>query len=234
MIYNQKEIFRPIKTWAEDDRPREKFLQRGPKSLSDSELLAIIISTGSGTETALDLARNVLQNASNNFSKLSKSTVHDLKQLKGIGEVKAITILAALELGLRRFEAEPEKRKKITTSQEAYLVLCPFLMDLPHEEFYTIYLNRANQVMQVTQISRGGIHATSVDQRLIFQNAIKIGACGLILAHNHPSGGTTPSDHDLSLTRQIVQAGKLMQINVLDHIIIGDNAFLSFSDTGLI
>lgn len=233
MKYDDAAIFRSIKTWAEGDRPREKFLLRGAKSLSDSELLAILIGTGHGRETALDLARRVLQDNANELSRLGQKSVAELTSLKGIGQVKAITILAALELGLRRNAANPEKRTKISSSLDAFQLLNPYLAGLNHEEFYVMFLNRGNLVIHIAQISRGGIHSTSVDARIIFRLALQWGACAIILAHNHPSGSTTPSDQDISLTRQIADGGKLIQISIYDHLIIGDQGYFSFADSGM-
>jgi DNA repair protein RadC len=223
-----------IKTWAEEDRPREKLMTKGKAALSEAELLAILIGSGTVSISAVELCKQILASVNNNLHELAKLSLADLQKFKGIGEAKAITILAALELGRRRKEAEVQKRVTITSSKDAFLLLKPDLMDLPYEEFWIILLNKANQVIKKVQISRGGLAGTVADVRLMFKFAIENLASGMILVHNHPSGNTKPSSQDLLLTKKVKEAGLLMDILVLDHIIFTDNAYLSFADEELL
>ena len=224
-----------IKTWAEADRPREKLLKLGRHNLTDSELLAILIRTGTKELTAVDVAKKILSDCNNDITQLSKLSVNDLmKNHKGMGEVKAITIVAALELGRRRREAEGLKKDKITTSQDAFEILQPRMADLPHEEFIVLMLNRANEVIGKYDLSKGGIAGTVVDPKLIFKAALEHLACGIILCHNHPSGNPKPSPEDLKLTKKLKDAGILMEIDVLDHIIVAGDGYFSFADEGLL
>jgi len=223
-----------IKTWAEADRPREKLLKLGRHNLTDSELLAILIRTGTKELTAVDVAKKILASCNNDITQLSKLSVNDLmKNHKGMGEVKAITIVAALELGRRRREAEGLKKDKIASSQDAFEILQPRMADLPHEEFVVLMLNRANEVIGKYDLSKGGIAGTVVDPKLIFKAALEYLACGIILCHNHPSGNPKPSPEDLKLTKKLKDAGTLMEIDVLDHIIIAGEGYFSFADEGL-
>ena len=227
------ESYKPIKgirSWAEDDRPREKLLLKGKSTLSDAELIAILIGSGNTEETAVDLSKRILQSLNNNLSELAKLTVKDLMQFKGIGEAKAISIIAALELGRRRKDAEPEKRVKITDSQSAFDTIYPHLGDLNHEEFWVIFLNRANAVIGKQNISKGGVSGTVVDPKVVFKMAVQFPASGIILAHNHPSGNLKPSQADHQLTRKLKEAGKALDIPVLDHLIIGERNYFSFVD----
>ena len=227
------ESYKPIKgirSWAEDDRPREKLLLKGKSTLSDAELIAILIGSGNTEETAVDLSKRILQSLNNNLSELAKLTVKDLMQFKGIGEAKAISIIAALELGRRRKDAEPEKRVKITDSQSAFDTIYPHLGDLNHEEFWVIFLNRANAVIGKQNISKGGVSGTVVDPKVVFKMAVQFPASGIILAHNHPSGNLKPSQADHQLTRKLKEAGKALDIPVLDHLIIGERDYFSFVD----
>jgi len=230
------EEYKPVKgirSWAEDDRPREKLLLKGKSTLSDAELIAILIGSGNTEETAVDLAKRILQSLNNNLSELGKLTVKDLMQFKGIGEAKAISIIAALELGRRRKDSEPEKRIKITDSQTAFDVIYPHLGDLNHEEFWVIFLNRANAVIGKQNISKGGVSGTVVDPKVVFKMAVQFPASGIILAHNHPSGNLKPSQADHQLTRKLKEAGKALDIPVLDHLIIGERDYFSFVDEGV-
>jgi len=232
MNYNQRI---PIKEWAEDDRPREKLLQKGKKALSDAELIAILISSGNDEESAVELSKRILkESAENNLDKLAKLDIAELMKFKGIGEAKALSIVAAMELSRRRNEETKEERPKITTSADAYQVIKPFLLDLPYEEFWVMHLNRANNVIGKTQIGRGGVSGTVADVRLIYKSAIEHLASGIIIAHNHPSGAMRPSESDINLTKKVKDAGKLVDIVLLDHLIIGDREFFSFTDEGLI
>ena len=224
-----------IKAWAEADRPREKLLKLGRHNLTDSELLAILIRTGTKEETAVDVAKSILSKCNNDLAELSRLSVNDLmKDNKGMGEVKAITIVAALELGRRRREAEGLKKNKITSSKDAADILQPHMADLVHEEFVVLMLNRANEVIGRYELSKGGISGTVVDPKLIFKSALEYLASGIILCHNHPSGNTKPSPEDLKLTKKLKDAGTFMEINVFDHIIIAGNSYFSFADEGLL
>lgn len=223
-----------IKSWAEDDRPREKLLLKGKKSLSDAELMAILIGSGSRNETAVELCKKILQNTQNNLNELARLSVTELMKYKGIGEAKAITIVAALELGSRREVSEIVKKDKIGGSKDVYQLLKPEIADLPYEEFWVIYLNQAQKIIEKMPLSKGGITGTVVDIRLIFKRAIEIYATGLVLSHNHPSGNLKPSDEDKKITKKLQQAGELMQINVIDHIIISTEGYFSFADNNML
>lgn len=225
--------FTPIKAWAENDRPREKLKNLGRKSLSDAELMAILIATGSGKESALDLSRKLLRSVDNDLGKLGRMTIGELQKTKGIGQVKAITIIAALELGQRRKELPKEHRKPVTNSADAYELIRHHLADLPHEEFHVLHFNRANICIAQTKISSGGITGTVVDSRLIFKSAIDHHSTSIILCHNHPSGNLKPSNEDIHLTRKIVEGGKIMDIPVMDHLIVTERGYYSFSDEGM-
>ena len=227
------EQFAGIKSWAEDDRPREKLLLKGKAALSDAELLAILIGSGTTKLSAVDVAKNILAEVNHNLHELGKRSVNDLKQFRGIGEAKAVTISAAVELGRRRKEVEPVKRNKVTQSRDAYHYLHPHLADLPHEEFIVMLLNRANKIMGHEVVSRGGVSGTVADAKLIFLAAIKKSASGIILAHNHPSGNLKPSRADTVLTDKIRKGAANLDIQLLDHLIIADEKYFSFADEGL-
>lgn len=226
--------FLNIKSWAPEDRPREKLLLKGKSALSNAELIAILLGTGTTTLSAVDLAKNVLQGAGNNLHDLARLSVKDLTKVKGIGEAKAVTIVAALELGRRRKELEHEEKSKIGSSGDAYDVIKSDLMDIPHEEFWILMLNRANRVIKKSQISQGGVSGTVADPKIIFKMALEELASGVILAHNHPSGNLTASQADKDLTKKLKEAGKLLDIQVLDHLIIAGQKYLSFADEGLL
>lgn len=223
-----------IKSWAEEDRPREKFANKGKSSLSDAELIAILLGSGNREETAVELGKRILGSVNHNLNALGKLDLHELKKFKGVGEAKAISIAAALELGRRRKSGELGKRRKISSSQDAYLEIVEVLSDLPHEEFWVILLNRANQVLAKKNISKGGVSGTVADAKLIFKPAIELLASSLILCHNHPSGNLSASQADISLTKKLLQAGKTLDLTILDHIVVGNNAYLSFADEGLL
>lgn len=223
-----------IKEWAVEDRPREKLLQNGSRSLSDAELIAILIGSGNLDETAVELSRRILTSVQNNLNELSRKSVESLKAFKGIGEAKAITIVAALELGKRRKEAEVFNNNKITGSKDAADYFQPLLGDLNHEEFWIMLLDRGNKILDTFRISQGGISGTVIDVRIILKTALEKLGSSLILCHNHPSGTLQASDSDLKITRKISDAAKLMDMQVLDHIIIGQNKYLSFADEGLL
>ena len=223
-----------IKDWANDDRPREKLLIKGKGALSDAELVAILIASGNRDESAVELSKRILQSLGNNLNRLAKLSVNDLMKFKGIGKAKAISIIASLELGRRRRTADVLEKAKIGGSKDAFQILQLKLEDLPHEEFWIVLLNRANKVIDTKLVSRGGVSSTVVDSKVIFNYALESLASAIILAHNHPSGNLKPSNSDIRLTKKIVDAGKIMEVPVLDHIIVGDNDYFSFADEGLI
>jgi DNA repair protein RadC len=223
-----------IKEWAVEDRPREKLLSHGPRSLSDAELIAILIGSGNLDETAVELGRRVLSSVNNNLNDLGRKGTDYLKTFKGIGEAKAVSIAAALELGKRRKEAEVFVKKKITSSKDVADFFMPLLGDLNHEEFWVLLLDRGNKILDHFMISQGGISGTIIDVRIILKNALEKLAVSLVLCHNHPSGTMEASDADLKITRKMKQAAEVMDISVLDHIIIGQNRYLSLADEGLL
>lgn len=223
-----------IKSWAEDDRPREKLIAKGPVSLTDAELLAILIGSGSRNESAVDLCKRILASVGNNLGELAKLSVTDLMKFKGIGDAKAITIVAALELGKRRRLAEATKREAVTCSKDTYDILLPLFEDLKHEEFWVLLLNRANKVVRKEKISTGGVAGTIVDNKIILKLAIETLASGMVLAHNHPSGNLKPSQADVNLTKQIKQAAQLLEVNLVDHLIVTDHGYFSFADEGML
>ena len=223
-----------IKYWAEDDRPREKLQNKGKKHLTDSELIAILIQTGTRHKTAVDIAKELLALSGTSLLEFSNKTIQDFCQVKGVGQAKAMKLVAALELGKRRKEIEIPKRLKINSSVLAFELVRSYLDDLRHEEFYVLYLNRGNYIQQIKRMSVGGISGTIVDTRLIFKEALDCYATGIILAHNHPSGRAKPSDQDRKLTHKLVEIGKLMEIFVLDHLVVGHDSYYSFADAGLI
>ena len=222
-----------IKSWAEEDRPREKLMLKGKHVLSDAELIAILISSGNAEETAVELSKRILAGAENNLNELSRKSVHDLIKYKGIGEAKAITIVAALELGRRRKSEDKLSRGQITTSKDAVDIFQPLLGDKMHEEFWILFLNRANHVIGKNQVSSGGMTGTVVDPKMIFKAALDAKAVSIILCHNHPSGNVKPSQQDTDLTKKILAAGKLLEISVLDHVIVSQGAYYSFADEGM-
>lgn len=225
----------PINQWAEDDRPREKLLNKGKGQLSKAELIAILIGSGSRNESAVELSKRILQSTNNNLAELSRLTVSDFTKFKGIGEAKAISIVAALELGRRRREDDVlENKNKISSSSDAYNILYPEMSDLVKEEFWILVLNRANHLLKKIRISEGGLTGTVADPKVIFKHALDHSASSIILAHNHPSNNLKPSQNDIDLTKKLVSAGKLLEISVLDHLIIGSDTFFSFADESLI
>lgn len=223
-----------LKSWSEEDRPREKLMLKGRTSLSDAELVAILIGSGNREETAVSLSKKILASVNHNLNDLGKLSLKQLQAFKGIGEVKAISIMAALELGRRR-KAQPALTKPIiSSSKTAFDFIHEQFIDLSTEEFWVIYLNRRNQVMHKANISKGGVSGTIVDARIIFSHAINQLASSLILVHNHPSGNLKPSEADLRLTKKIKKAGELMEVLVIDHLIVGEKDYFSFADNGLI
>ena len=223
-----------IKAWKEEDRPREKLQLQGRRSLSDAELIAILIGSGSRSESAVELSKRILTSCNNDLNRLGKLSMQELSAFKGIGEAKAISIIAALELGRRRKEQSPEEKPRILCSRDAFQLLQPYFADLEHEEFWVILLNRANRPISKQLISKGGQAGTIADPKIIFNMALMHHAAALMLAHNHPSGNLKPSTADIELTRKLVAGAKLLDLQVLDHLILGDRGFFSFADEGLL
>ncbi|MET4075898.1 DNA repair protein RadC [Hymenobacter sp. UYCo722] len=223
-----------IKSWAEDDRPREKLMAKGRAALSDAELLAILIGSGTTKLTAVDVGKLMLQGVGNDLNALAREGVKQLCRHPGIGEARAITVVAALELGRRRKEADAAPRTTITCSRDIYNLIRPNLMDLPHEEFWVILLNRANVVMRKTAISRGGVAGTVADPKMIFKEALEQLASSIILVHNHPSGNRNPSAADIQLTKKLKEAGNFLDLPILDHLIFAESGYYSFADEGIL
>lgn len=223
-----------IRNWSVEDRPREKMLTSGTQSLSDAELIALLIGSGTKSISAVDLARQILYLAGNNLDKLGRFSITDLKKLKGIGEAKAISILAALELGRRRKVADGLIEIKITGSADVFSLMHPILSDLTYEEFWVVFLNRSNKVIGKRKISQGGITGTVTDIRIILKNALENLATSIILCHNHPSGNLQPSEADISITRRLKESSALMDISLLDHLIVAGKSYFSFADENLI
>lgn len=221
-----------ITDWAVEDRPRERLWNKGPSSLSDAELLAILIGSGTRNHSALDLARELLAMAGNSLGDLGKLSAGEIRRIKGMGEAKAVTIAAALELGRRRKMAETSENPQIRSSSDVYNIMCPVMEDLPHEEFWILFLNRANRVTGRMKISQGGVSGTVTDVRIVMKKAIESLASGLVICHNHPSGNNSPSDSDIRITQKIKEAGALMDIQLIDHLIIAGKDYYSFADNG--
>lgn len=221
-----------IKEWAEDDRPREKLLLKGKQAMSDAELIAILISSGSRNETAVQLSQRILNGSRNNLHELAKLSINDLKKFKGIGEAKALTIAAALELGRRRKDTDVVKHEVIRSSKDAFTHLHAKLSDLPHEEFWMLLLNRGNKVIRTEFIGRGGVAGTVADIRIVMKCAVENLATSIVLGHNHPSGNLVPSKEDINLTKKIKEAALLFDITLADHIIVGHEDYYSFADQG--
>ncbi len=223
-----------IKEWAVEDRPREKMLVKGIRALSEAELIAILIGSGNLDESAVEVSRRIMASVNNNLNELGKKTINDLQKFKGIGPAKAITIASAMELGRRRKESEPDEKPKVVTSADGAAIFKPLLSDLPHEEFWVLLLNRNNLVIDKMLVSQGGLSGTVIDVRIILKMALDKLACSIILCHNHPSGNLIPSEADKDITKKIREAGKHMDIPVLDHLIIANDTYFSFADEGLI
>jgi DNA repair protein RadC len=222
----------PITNWSEDDRPREKLMLKGKSVLSDAELIAILIGSGSRNESAVALSKRIL-NSVDSLNSLGKLSLSQLTNFKGIGEAKAITIIAALELGRRRRAEDAVDLVKITSSKIVFEIMQPIIGELPHEEFWVLFLNNSNKVISKTQLSKGGITGTLVDVRLVFKLALEAGATALVLCHNHPSGTLIPSDADKQITKKIKSAGDSLDVKVLDHLIITETKYYSFADEGI-
>lgn len=223
-----------IKNWAVDDRPREKLLSKGKECLSDSELLAILINSGSGKESALDVAKKILKLGHDNLDELGKISIKDMMSIKGIGEARAVTLVAALELGRRRQGSVGLIKTRLTSSGELAAYLKAALKDYTYEVFAVVFLNTANKVRHFEIMSKGGINHTIVDSRMVFAKALEVQATAMVLCHNHPSGNLRPSRADEELTARLKSAGKLMDINVVDHLIVSDEGYYSFADEGMI
>ena len=224
----------PIRSWSEDDRPREKLLLKGKSALSDAELLAILIGSGSRNETAVGLSQRILTSAHNNLNHLGKLSTQQLMLFKGIGEAKAVTIAAAMELGRRRRTEAVIELDKISSSQSVFQIMQPILGELAHEEFWVIYLNNSNKIVYKCQLSKGGMTGTVVDVRIAFKIALEHNATGIILCHNHPSGTLVASDADKQITRKMKIAGENLDIKVLDHVIVTEKSYFSFADDGIL
>jgi len=223
-----------IKALAEDDRPREKLVLKGRQSLSDAELLAILLSSGNKEETAIQLAQRILNDNHNSINQLAKLQLNDLKKFKGVGKAKAVSILAALEIGRRRTDEGVDEKMKVNSSAIAYKLLKSKLSDLPHEEFWVLLVNRAHRVIKKKRISEGGVSGTVADPKIIFKMALEELASGVVVAHNHPSGNLQPSQSDIDLTKKLKEAGKFLEVQLLDHLIIAGNKYYSFTDEGVV
>ncbi|MGD0582235.1 MAG: DNA repair protein RadC [Bacteroidales bacterium] len=223
-----------ITDWAVEDRPREKLYNKGTSSLSDAELIAILIGSGTKNRSAVDLGRELLSLADNNLNSLGKLSISDLRKIRGIGNARAVTIAAALELGRRRKLAEMPDTPQIKCSRDVFDLIGPLVSDLPHEEFWILFLNRSNKVMNRMKLSQGGVSGTVTDVRIVMKKAIENLASGIIVCHNHPSGNLNPSESDTRITQKIKEAGALMDIQLLDHLIVSDKDFYSFADNGLL
>ena len=223
-----------IKNWADDDRPREKLVQKGSFVLSDAELIAILIGSGSRNESAVELSKRILASVNHNLNELGNLSVNQLMRFKGIGEAKAVTIAAALEMGRHRRMEDTTKITKIKSSHDAFELLYPLIGELQHEEFWIVYLNNSNKVVHKAQLSKGGITGTLVDVRLVLKQALELGAVGIILAHNHPSGTLQPSTADKQITQKLKVASEALDIKILDHLILARHQYLSFADKGIL
>lgn len=223
-----------IKHWADDDKPREKLVQKGRSVLSDAELIAILIGSGSRNESAVELSKRILASVNNNLNELGKLSTKQLMQFKGIGEAKAVTITAALEMGRRRRGEDVTEISKINSSRDAYEILRPIIGELEHEEFWILYLNNANKVLHRSQLSKGGLTGTLVDVRIVMKKALELGSVALILAHNHPSGTLKPSQADKEVTQKLQSASQALDLKVLDHLIVTQKDYYSFADNNLL
>jgi len=222
-----------IKCWAEDDRPREKMLLKGKSVLSDAELIAILIGSGTTSKSAVQLAQEMLHECNNDLQIFGRWNITDLKKFKGIGEAKAVSLLAAIEFGRRRKDTVRNEMLKITQAQQVFDLLQPHFMDLAHEEFHCIFLNRANRLIASKRVSVGGLTSTIADGKIIFREALMLNACGVILAHNHPSGALKPSQQDVTLTKECKKFGELIGLHVLDHVIFAENSFFSLAENDM-
>ncbi len=226
--------YRSINAWAEEDRPREKMLLKGYQSLSDAELIAILLGSGSVGVSAVSLAQEILASVENNLHELGKRSIKELQRFKGIGEAKAIGIAAALELGRRRQISDLRERPRVASSRDAFKVIAPLLTDLHHEEFWLLLLNKASEVVAREKLSTGGSAGTVADVKIAFKTALDARASAIIAVHNHPSGNLKPSDADMDLTRKMKEAGKILDLPLLDHLIVSERGYYSFADEGAI
>ena len=227
------EQYFPLKSWAEEDRPREKLLQKGVSVLSTNELLAILLRSGSDKESAIDLSRRILTDCNNDLNQLAMLGVHELmNNYKGIGVAKAASLIAAIELGRRRKPEDSSKKIIVRSSLDAYHYINPFLCDLEHEEVWVIYLEHSNKIKGCERLSAGGMNTSIIDVRILFRKAIDMKACHIIIAHNHPDGVMMPSGSDETVTRKIKEAGELLDVHLYDHLIIGKGHYYSFVDSG--
>lgn len=233
-ISPEKRVLPPICDWPEEDRPREKLIRNGAKVMTNAELLAILINTGQDNKSAIDLANEILFSAGNSLAELAKMDVRQLMGFRGVGQAKAVTILAAMELARRKQCAAPPGKPVIRNSEDIVSLLRPLMQDQCYESFYTLYLSHANKVLHCSCISTGGFTSTTVDPRMIFQEALCLRATRLILAHNHPSGSLNASRADLRVTNRLIAAGRLLDIEILDHVIISDTGYMSFRDDGML
>lgn len=224
----------PIKFWSPDDRPREKMVQQGPSTLSNSELLAILINNGNRKQSAIDIAREIMKMSNDNLAELCRFSLHDLQKINGIGKAKAITIAAALELGRRRISLKSGRKITVRSSLDIADFLKQRLQDLHYEVFAIVFLNRAHHIKHFEIISRGGITGTVADPRIILKKALEEGATSIVLSHNHPSGNLKPSRADEEITKKIVEAARYLDISVLDHIIVSEDGYFSFADEGML
>lgn len=223
-----------IKSWAEDDRPREKFLLKGAASLSDAELIAIQIGSGSAKVNALDLAKEILSSSGGSLDKVARLSVEELTLFKGVGKAKAVSLFSAIELGKRSLRKKDVDQISVTESRSVYNLFGNELQTLSHEEFWVVFLNTSNRLIKKERISVGGLDSTIVDLRIILKRALLLSSTSIILAHNHPSGSLKPSQADINLTKQIIKACSSINISVLDHLIIAGGKYFSFTDEGLI
>jgi DNA repair protein RadC len=230
----EEKTYFSIKYWAEDDKPREKFALKGRAALSDAELLAILIGSGSRNESAVELSKRILLSVQNNLNALGKMSIKQLMTFKGIGEAKAISIIAATELARRRKSEEVIELSKITSSKVVFDIMQPIIGELPHEEFWVLFLNNSNKVIRKEQLSKGGITGTVVDIRLILKLALEHSALSIILSHNHPSGKLLPSESDIEITQRLKLAARQLEMSVIDHIIVTENGYYSFADEGVL
>ncbi|MBK6776509.1 MAG: DNA repair protein RadC [Flavobacteriales bacterium] len=232
---SEQENFRPtIREWAKDDRPRERLMAQGPQALSDAELLAILIRTGTPKMNALEMGREILRAGGNDLGRLGRMSVADLMKTHGMGEAKAITIAAALELGRRRREQAGPERRMIASSKDAYEELRPVMADLANEQFWLLILDRGNRITDKCMVSDGGMHGTVADPKRIFKEALDRRAASIVLSHNHPSGQLRPSSEDIALTKKLVEGARLLDITVQDHLIVTETGYFSFADNGML
>lgn len=227
-------VYRAITAWAEEDRPREKLLLKGKGALSDAELLAILLGSGTMGVSAVTLAQEILASVDNNLHELGKRSVAELTRFKGVGAAKAITIAAALEMGRRRQVSDLRERPRVTGSRDAFNAIAPLLTDLHHEEFWVLLLNKANEVFSRERLSTGGMSGTVVDAKILFKTAFDARAAAVIAIHNHPSGSLQPSQADTDLTRRLRKAGELLDLPLLDHLIVSERGYYSFADEGML